>query len=45
MPSEKSVMVLHVSLFVFFLVEVIHVKLNGERVTCLWKEVRLECLK
>ena len=45
MSSEKAVLVLHVSLFVFLLVEVIHVELNDERVTCLWKEVRLECLK
>ena len=45
MSSEKAVLVLHVSLFVFLLVEVIHVELNRERVTCLWKEVRLECLK
>ena len=45
MSSEKAVVILHVSLFVFLLVEVIHVKLNRKRVTCLWKEVRLECLK
>lgn len=43
--AEESVVVLGVPLLSLFLVEVVHVELNGGRSTCLWKEVRLECLK
>jgi len=45
MHSEESVMVLSLAIFEFALVEVVHVELNGGNGTCLWKEVRLECLK
>ena len=42
---EQSVVVLGVAEFGFFLVEIIHVELSDKSFTCLWKEVRLECLK
>lgn len=29
----------------FPFMEIVHVELNEEGVTCLWKEVKLECLK
>lgn len=45
MSFEQSVVVLGVAEFGLLLVEVIHVELSDESFTCLWKEVRLECLK
>ena len=45
MPTEESMGVLHVSVLRFSFPEVVHVELNVFGFTCLWKEVKLECLK
>jgi hypothetical protein len=37
--------VLSLSILVFPLMEIVHVELNLRILTCLWKEVRFECLK
>ena len=42
---EQSMIVLGMAEFSSFLVKIIHVELNNDRCTCLWKEVKLECLK
>jgi len=45
MSFEQSVIVFGVTELSFFLVEIIHIELNKDSFTCLWKEVKLECLK
>jgi hypothetical protein len=45
MHTKESMMILCLSVFDFTFMEIVHIQLNVERITCLWKEVRLECLK